>query len=75
MCCNAEDRDGPAFADEPPPIDDVGRVAAFLASDAGSSLTGSGVYADRGFHMIAQAVASQQNTTTRRKSDSFLSLS
>ena len=34
-------------------IDDVGRVAAFLASKAGSSLTGSVVYADGGFHTIA----------------------
>lgn len=32
---------------------DVGRVAAFLASEAGSSLTGSVVYADGGFHTIA----------------------
>ncbi len=34
-------------------IDDVGRVAAFLASEAGSSLSGSVVYADGGFHTIA----------------------
>ncbi|PZU95146.1 MAG: enoyl-[acyl-carrier-protein] reductase FabI [Chelatococcus sp.] len=34
-------------------IDDVGRVAAFLASEAGSSLNGSVVYADGGFHAIA----------------------
>jgi enoyl-[acyl-carrier protein] reductase I len=34
-------------------IEDVGRVAAFLASEAGSSLTGSVVYADGGFHTIA----------------------
>ena len=34
-------------------IEDVGRVAAFLASGAGSSLTGSVVYADGGFHTIA----------------------
>ena len=34
-------------------IDDVGRVAAFLASEAGSALNGSVVYADGGFHAIA----------------------
>ncbi len=34
-------------------IEDVGRVAAFLASEAGSSLTGSVVHADGGFHTIA----------------------
>ena len=34
-------------------IEDVGRVAAFLASEAGSSLTGSVVYADNGFHTVA----------------------
>lgn len=34
-------------------IEDVGRVAAFLASEAGSALTGSVVYADGGFHTIA----------------------
>ena len=34
-------------------IEDVGRVAAFLASEAGSSLTGSVVYADGGFHTTA----------------------
>jgi len=34
-------------------IEDVGRVAAFLASEAGSSLTGSVVYADGGFHTVA----------------------
>ena len=34
-------------------IEDVGRVAAFLASEAGISLTGSVVYADGGFHTIA----------------------
>ena len=34
-------------------IDDVGRVAAFLASEAGSSLTGSVVYADNGLHTVA----------------------
>jgi enoyl-[acyl-carrier protein] reductase I len=34
-------------------IDEIGRVAAFLASDAGSPLTGSVVYADGGFHTIA----------------------
>ena len=34
-------------------IEDVGRVAAFLASEAGSALTGSVVYAAGGFHTIA----------------------
>lgn len=34
-------------------IEEIGRVAAFLASDAGSPLTGSVVYADGGFHTIA----------------------
>jgi enoyl-[acyl-carrier protein] reductase I len=34
-------------------IDEIGRVAAFLASDSGSPLTGSVVYADNGFHTVA----------------------
>lgn len=34
-------------------IEDIGRVAAFLASDAGSPLTGSVVFADGGFNTIA----------------------
>lgn len=34
-------------------IENVGRVAAFLASDAGRSLNGSVVYADGGFHAVA----------------------
>ncbi|HEY0331432.1 MAG TPA: enoyl-ACP reductase FabI [Rhodopseudomonas sp.] len=34
-------------------IDEIGRLAAFLASDAGSPLTGSVSYADRGFHITA----------------------
>ncbi len=34
-------------------IDEIGRVAAFLASDAGTPLTGSVVYADGGAHTIA----------------------
>lgn len=34
-------------------IDEIGRVAAFLASDAGSPMTGSVVYADAGFHTVA----------------------
>lgn len=34
-------------------VDDVGRVAALLAGDAGSALTGSVVYADGGFHTMA----------------------
>ncbi|MBY4868881.1 enoyl-ACP reductase FabI [Burkholderia anthina] len=33
--------------------DDVGRVAALLASDAGMALTGSTVYVDGGFHVVA----------------------
>jgi enoyl-[acyl-carrier protein] reductase I len=34
-------------------IDQIGRVAAFLASEAGAPLTGSVTYADQGFHIIA----------------------
>jgi enoyl-[acyl-carrier protein] reductase I len=34
-------------------IDEIGRVAAFLASDAGVPLTGSITYADGGFHVMA----------------------
>ncbi|MFA5899011.1 MAG: enoyl-ACP reductase FabI [Hyphomicrobium sp.] len=34
-------------------VEDVGRVAAFLASDASSPLTGSVTYADCGFHVMA----------------------
>lgn len=34
-------------------IEEIGRVAAFLASDAGIPLTGSLTYADGGFHVMA----------------------
>jgi enoyl-[acyl-carrier protein] reductase I len=34
-------------------IEEIGRVAAFLASDAGAPMTGSVVYADNGFHVVA----------------------
>jgi enoyl-[acyl-carrier protein] reductase I len=34
-------------------IEEIGCIAAFLASDAGAPLTGSVVYADNGFHTIA----------------------
>jgi enoyl-[acyl-carrier protein] reductase I len=34
-------------------IEQIGRVAAFLASDAGAPLTGSVTYADQGFHIVA----------------------
>lgn len=34
-------------------IEEIERVAMFLASDAGAPLTGSVVYADNGFHVIA----------------------
>jgi len=34
-------------------IEEIGRVAAFLASDAGSPLTGSVTYTDAGFHIMA----------------------
>jgi enoyl-[acyl-carrier protein] reductase I len=34
-------------------IEEIGRVAAFLASDAGVPLTGSLTYADGGFHVMA----------------------
>ncbi|MBW8637613.1 enoyl-ACP reductase FabI [Hoeflea sp. WL0058] len=34
-------------------IEDVGKVAAFLASDDGASMTGSVVYSDNGFHTVA----------------------
>ncbi|WP_029004456.1 enoyl-ACP reductase FabI [Azorhizobium doebereinerae] len=34
-------------------VEEVGRVAAMLASEAGAPLTGSVVYADHGFHIVA----------------------
>ncbi len=34
-------------------IEDVGRIAAFLASGAGAPMSGSVVYADNGFHTVA----------------------
>jgi enoyl-[acyl-carrier protein] reductase I len=34
-------------------IEEIGRIAAVLASDAGMTLTGSTLYADAGFHMVA----------------------
>ncbi len=34
-------------------IEEVGRIAAFLAGDAGAPLTGSVLYADNGFHTTA----------------------
>ncbi len=34
-------------------IDEIGRIAAFLASEAAGPLTGSIVYADNGFHIMA----------------------
>ncbi|MGU3493477.1 enoyl-ACP reductase FabI [Xanthobacteraceae bacterium A53D] len=34
-------------------VEQIGRVAAMLASEAGSPLTGSVVYADHGFHIVA----------------------
>ena len=34
-------------------IDQIGQVAAFLASEAGAPLTGSVTYTDRGFHIVA----------------------
>ncbi|MBJ3777528.1 enoyl-ACP reductase FabI [Acuticoccus mangrovi] len=34
-------------------IEEIGRIAAFLASDAGGPMTGSVVYADNGFHTVA----------------------
>lgn len=34
-------------------IEQIGRISAFLASDAGSAMTGSTTYADHGFHVVA----------------------
>ena len=34
-------------------VDEIGRIAAFLASDAGAVMTGSVTYADGGFHVMA----------------------
>lgn len=34
-------------------IDEIGQIAAFLASDAGAPMTGSVIYADGGFHTVA----------------------
>jgi enoyl-[acyl-carrier protein] reductase I len=33
-------------------IEEIGRIAAVLASDAGMTLTGSTIYADAGFHVV-----------------------
>ena len=34
-------------------IEEIGRIAAFLASDAGAPMTGSVIYADNGSHVVA----------------------
>jgi enoyl-[acyl-carrier protein] reductase I len=34
-------------------IDEIGRIAVLLASDAGRPLTGATIYADAGFHVVA----------------------
>lgn len=34
-------------------IEEIGEIAAFLASDAGTPMTGSVIYADGGFHTVA----------------------
>jgi enoyl-[acyl-carrier protein] reductase I len=34
-------------------IEQIGRISAFLASDAGSAMTGATSYADHGFHVVA----------------------
>ncbi len=34
-------------------VEEIGRIAAFLASDAGRPMTGSVTYADAGFHVMA----------------------
>ncbi len=34
-------------------IEEIGRIAAVLASDVGMTLTGSTIYADAGFHVVA----------------------
>lgn len=34
-------------------IEEIGQIAAFLASDAGAPVTGSVIYADGGFHTVA----------------------
>jgi enoyl-[acyl-carrier protein] reductase I len=34
-------------------IEEIGRIATVLASDAGMTLTGSTIYADAGFHVVA----------------------
>ncbi|WP_208449432.1 enoyl-ACP reductase FabI [Paraburkholderia phenazinium] len=34
-------------------IEEIGRIAAVLASDAGMTLTGAVIYADAGFHIVA----------------------
>ncbi|MFL9913757.1 SDR family oxidoreductase [Paraburkholderia sp. RL17-337-BIB-A] len=34
-------------------IEEVGRIATILASDADMTVTGSTVYADTGFHVMA----------------------
>jgi enoyl-[acyl-carrier protein] reductase I len=34
-------------------IEEIGRIAAVLASDAGMTLTGSTIYADAGYHVVA----------------------
>ena len=34
-------------------VEEIGRIAAFLASDAGAPMTGSVIFADYGFHVVA----------------------
>ncbi|MBE0692499.1 MAG: SDR family oxidoreductase, partial [Aquamicrobium sp.] len=34
-------------------VEEIGRIAAFLASDAGAPMTGSVIFADHGFHVVA----------------------
>jgi enoyl-[acyl-carrier-protein] reductase (NADH) len=43
-------------------IDQIGRVAAFLANEAGAPLTGSITHADQGFHVIAQRAQRQDSS-------------
>jgi enoyl-[acyl-carrier protein] reductase I len=42
---------------DPLTAEEVGSVAAFLASDLASGITGTTVYVDKGYHTMGMAIA------------------